>query len=117
MYEVKFIIKRISNEEETHAIITARTENQELTRDTVFLQHLRDALTKWSRKTKEGKEALNEFGVTFNVGDLAGYDSSASLQPFLNRNGIYEISVEVICNDESSKAWTFDTTLIDTKLP
>jgi hypothetical protein len=114
MRAVKFIVRRDSDDEETYAIITARVENPKLAKDSVFLEHLGAALSKWAKETKEGKKAYEDSREDFNVGDLAGHCSDESLTPFLSKNGIHELDVDVNC-EKSCRIWSYDTILIDTR--
>ena len=107
-----FKIDRLSDEENTTAIISFTGEERLTVQETLNL--VTTAVTKWIQKTKEGKKAWEYSCGDFNIGDLASYIEDDDLIKYFDEVGL--TNVKLIDNEyESSKyIWNFDTVLGDT---
>jgi hypothetical protein len=65
------------------------------------------------RDTQDGKDAYEESSQDFNIGDLIDHYQEASLQPFLDKEGVTIVSLTGMCADYS---YTFDRQLVDYEL-
>lgn len=114
---LRFIVKRDSNDEMTFATVTAVVDKPlslEFARnDGAFLAALKKALTKWAKTTKKGKAAWESSSHDFNVGDLDGYlPASNELNEILASFGILDLKVDILSEDHLCN-WSYDTVLID----
>ncbi len=107
---VLFVVRR--DNEATCAVVTAQVL-PELKMVPVFLSHLQQAVTWWSRFTPTGYDAWRDSGEDFNVGDLAVYQEDPALVEKLAECGIHDLAVSVYIDTSEGDCWTFDTVLCD----
>jgi hypothetical protein len=75
-----------------------------------LLTAVQSAVRGWIENTEEGHEEWHRSANDLNVGDLAGYHRSKQLEPWLHKNCIYKLEIE-IHRAEDNKEWMFDTIL------
>ena len=111
--KIKFVVRRADCDEITMATVTAIIKN-ELTPEAVFLEALRQALTKWVRSTDKGKKAWALSSEYFNIGDLVEYiPATGILRKCLVEVGIRNLKIETLSVTQLTRYWNFDTILVN----
>jgi len=112
MFSRKITILRSSNEEITFAVLTCETETE--MSDGQVLRAFKDGLTEWMEETEEGRKAREYSCDDFNIGDFSNYFNRGESHLYLERHGIHNVDVEIhSAEQEASRAWTYDTVLIN----
>lgn len=109
--EQRFVVKRAG--ENTVAFVTLKLEGA-IQDPATGKAKLVAACTQWARKTNEGRHAWElEANEGFNVGDLALYQDSKELAPFLAEQGV--MSLEVTTMEGAELDWEFDDHLVNSE--
>jgi hypothetical protein len=122
MRTIDAVIIRNSREEHTVAIVRAeiaddfgcdeRGSGGSPDDVTVLWGRIQLAVTEWFFKTDQGKAAIRSNNYDFNIGDLAEWKEHDSLVPFLRRQGIHSLEID-IHSDTAGHCWDFDDVLFD----
>lgn len=107
-----FVVRRDSIEEHTIAIVQAHVTRKELQATSAFREALISAFTRWVATRPEGKQAWRLTAHDFNIGDLAHWIGTKSLQRQCGLHGILDLTVSIFSGDDTTP-WTFDTVLVD----
>jgi hypothetical protein len=90
----------------SQAIVVNALTKPVIANDEDLLEAIKNAVTEWARKTKEGREAFEYSGTDMNIGDLGGYEKD-----FIKFNqNIITLSFEQV---DLSKEWHYDTSLVN----
>ena len=109
---VRALVLRSSCDETTFSIVTAR-KTQQVWCARQMVHAFCDAVTAWVQNTPEGRKAYEESDSDYNVGDLANDIDDRALAPYLAAQGLRDVEIEVVSDEDFQNNWTFDTHLID----
>jgi hypothetical protein len=120
--KVRFVIARGGSDDVTIAILTAELSDEaiqnNLAIDKVFQALLTELLTEWVCMTYDGKRWWTESCCDANIGDLAANDFPGTVREALKTHGVHNVELEIICEPEVCRNWTYDSVLVDeSKLP
>lgn len=108
---IQTVVIRRGNEENTVAVLTCKR-----TKAIPNASALRDALVKavsdWVDRTTDGREAYEENGKDFNVGDLAQWDDDPTLLKFMKLHGITGFTLQIFSDPEPAYGWDYDDNLV-----
>ena len=112
MEKIETVVFRISNDENTVAILTCN-RTSEIADAAAFRDALRKAVSDWVDRTTDGREAYAGNGNEFNLGDLAQWDDDPTLLEFMKLHGITGFGIQVFCDTEPARGWDYDDNLVD----
>ncbi len=104
---LRMIVPRVSRDETTFAVV----EWAGVARDRLR-QALRTAVTAWMQATPAGRAARTDAAAGFDIGDLSQVADEPSLRPFLARQGITYLNIDVYGDTGPAYGWTFDDSLV-----
>ena len=111
MDQIQTVVIRRGNEENTVAVLTCKQ-----TKAIPNAERFRDALVKavsdWVDRTTDGREAYQENGNDFNIGDLAQWDDDSALRKFMRIHGIIGFRLQIFCDTEPVSGWDYDDSLV-----
>jgi hypothetical protein len=108
---VRALVLRSSREETTFAVVSCR-RTEEVRRAGQLLALFSAAVTDWVKETDAGKAAYANSSEDYNVGDLSTDIDDDTLQPFLERHGLFDIEIETFSETDFQNDWTYDTHLV-----
>ena len=109
MQKLQTVVIRQSNDENTVAILTC----EGIPDAAAFRDALKKAVSDWVDRTTDGREAYEENGNDFNLGDLAQWDDDPTLRKFMKLHGVTGFSIQVFCDTEPAPGWEYDDNLVD----
>ena len=77
-----------------------------------FLGAVRRGVTKWVAQTPQGRTAYADSSDDYNVGDLSTDVGDEALVALLAAEGVYDLSIQTITEDDFDDDWTYDTLLV-----
>ena len=111
-----YVIPRTSMDESTYATLVVEFTADAISRQENGIRQLKqritDACTDWVKGTEAGKQAWENAGKAFNIGDLANEDL-APINQRLQQHGIRMMSLDVDSMDARPDQWVFDDVLVD----
>ena len=112
MDKIETVLFRNSNDENTVAILTC-DRTSDIANAAAFRDALRKAVSDWVDRTTDGREAYDENGTDFNLGDLAQWDDDPTLLKFMKLHGISGFGIQTFCDTEPAAGWEYDDNLVD----
>jgi hypothetical protein len=108
----RYIVPRVSGDEFTFAVVTARVS--QAVSAAAFRDNLTLALTEWAATTNDGAAAWKASSQDFNVGDLSEYlPAGRRLRRILAKHGVRGLRVQTYADCSSpANPWTYDTVLV-----
>jgi hypothetical protein len=115
MSRISVLVYRQEKCEVGAAVVVSARQSKRVRDSASLLDRLRKAITRWMCETKKGKEAWEDSGADFNIGDLSASHMDdkgpdESLVPYLEAQGVCDLDVDQLDPDAD---WTYDTVLCD----
>lgn len=108
---VTAVVQRDSRDETTMAFVSCK-KTEEVQYASQLYERILKAVTAWVQDTHEGREAYEESGRDYNIGDFAADCGGHIVETLLQEYGIIDIEVELFCIDDFQSNWTYDMALV-----